>query len=339
MGADLLRAAEGHARFALRSYLDEEDVTPIQAAVAGGAAVEMLLKASLFRVVPALLAMRGDVHSILVLSGKPGVPGKGYLDCRTISADDAKKALIAIRPTLNLISTEVDAALRRRNAAAHLAAVSRSDLVIGVRAMCATVAALLPELAVTPADFWGDPELVTHAQTLADEEADQRRLLLEQLKMAASGRLARMKAVDLRLVEILAAEHAAAEGDVDDGGDQYSEAHQCPICDYWGWLSGPVARGELRAVETDYHDGWEVARTWYPERFACEVCGFALDSTMLWIAGFPVGGELDQARRPRMRFRICTRSFRQTTRTTSGATNDGSAAGSVPAPARRSAQI
>lgn len=101
IGEGLLRAAKGHARFALRSYLDEKDIVPLQAAVAGGAAVEMLVKAVLFRAAPALLAMRGDVHSILVFSGKSGVPGKGYLDCRTIGADDAKKALVAMRPGLN----------------------------------------------------------------------------------------------------------------------------------------------------------------------------------------------------------------------------------------------
>lgn len=135
IGQALLRAAEGHARFALRSYLDDQDIIPLQAAVAGGAAVELLIKAVLFRAAPALLAMRGDVHSILVFSGKPGVPGKGYLDCRTIGADDAKKALVVIRPSLNSISTDVDVALKRRNAAVHLAVVTKADLVIGIRAM------------------------------------------------------------------------------------------------------------------------------------------------------------------------------------------------------------
>lgn len=292
IGQALLRAGEGHARFALSSYLDEHDIVPLQAAVAAGAAVELLIKAALFRAAPALLAMRGDVHSILVFSGQPGVPGKGYLDCRTIGGDDAKKALIAMRPSLNSISIDIDAVLQRRNAAVHLAAVTKNDLMIGVQAMCVAVAALLPELALTPSDFWGEG-LAAHAQTLAGEGADQRRLLLEQLKTVASDRLARLRAVGPWVVELLAAERAATEGDVDDRGDEYSEAHQCPVCEYWGLLSGPVARGDMRAVQSHYYDCWEVERTWYPEQFACEVCGLVLDSQTLWTAGFPVSQELD----------------------------------------------
>lgn len=132
-------------------------------------------------------------------SRSSGVPGKGYLDCRTIIGDEARKALIAIRPSLNSISTEIDAALQRRNAAVHLASVTKNDLVIGVKAMCVTVSALLPELNLTPANFWGEA-LVSHAQMLTKEGADQRRLLLEQLKTVAADRLARMRAVDPRTV-------------------------------------------------------------------------------------------------------------------------------------------
>lgn len=292
IGEALLRAAEGHARFALRSYLDEGDIIPLQAAVAAGAAVELLIKSVLFRAAPALLAMRGDVHSILVFSGKPGVPGKGYLDCRTIVGDEAKKALVTMRPSLNAISAEIEAALQRRNAAVHLAVVTKNDLMIGVKAMCVTVAALLPELAVTQKDFWGEG-LATHAQMLAEERADQRRLLLEQLKTIASERLARMRSVGPTVVELLAAERAAAEGEMHDRGDEYSEAHQCPVCEYWGLLAGPVTRGDMHAVEGHHHDGWEVERTWYPDDFACAVCGLVLDVKTLGIAGFPLSQELD----------------------------------------------
>jgi len=257
IGEGLLSAAKGNARFALKSYLVEDDIIPLQAAVAAGAAVELIIKAVLYRAAPALLAMKGDVHSILVFSGKPGVPGKGYLDCRTIVGDDAKKALIAMRPSLNSISEEVDAALHRRNAAVHLARLTNHDLVVGIKAMCVSVEALLSELSLTPNDFWGD-DLVSHAQILAKQGADQRRLLLEQLKTVASARLARMRAVDSRAVELLAAERAASDGDVEDNGDDHSEAYQCPVCEYWGWLSGPVTRGDVRAVQGDYYDGWEV---------------------------------------------------------------------------------
>lgn len=163
---------------------------------------------------------------------------------------------------------------------------------MGVRAMCVTVAALLPELALTPEDFWGE-RLAEHAQMLAGEEADQRRLVLEQLKTVASGRLARIRSVGPWVVELLSAERAASEGDVDDRGDEYSEAHQCPVCECWGLLSGPVTRGDIRAVQSEYYDGWEVERTWYPGRFTCEVCGLTLDSQTLGIAGFPVSQELD----------------------------------------------
>lgn len=292
IGHGLLSAAEGHARFALRSYLDEKGILPLQTAVAAGAAVELLIKAVLFQAAPALLAMRGDVHSILVFSGKSGVAGKSYLDCRTVGGDDAKKALLAMRPNLNEISHEVDAALQRRNAAVHLAVLTKSDLVIGVKAMCVTVAALLSELTTRPEDFWGE-DLAGHAQVLAEEGADKRRLLLEQAKTVARERLARMRAASPEVVVLLAAERGAVEGDVDDRGEEYSEAYQCPVCEYWGLLSGPVTRGDTREVEGYNYYGWEVERTWYPEVFACEVCSLTLDSHTLGVAGFPVSQELD----------------------------------------------
>lgn len=213
LGEALLNAARGHARFALRSYPRDDDIVPLQAAVAAGAAVELLIKAALYRAAPALLAMKGDVHSILMLSGRPGIAGKGYLDCRTIVGDDARRALLAIRPSFNSISTEIDAALIRRNAAVHLAIVTKHDLVVGVRAMCVAVAALLPELARTPDELWGD-DLVSHAQVLAQERADERRLALEQLKTVARERLARMRGVDSLAIELLVAERAAPEGTV-----------------------------------------------------------------------------------------------------------------------------
>lgn len=291
LGHALLKAAEGHARFALRSYLDEDDIVPLQAAVAAGAAVELLIKAVLYREAPALLAMKGDVHSILMFSGKPGVPGKGYLDCRTIVGDDTRRALIAIRPSLNSISTEIDAALTRRNAAVHLALATKHDLVVGVRAMCVTVAALLPELDRNPDQFWGDG-LVAHAQVLAAARGDERRLLLEQLKTAALERLARIRAVDSAVIELLVAERAAPEDGTEDDGDHFREAHQCPVCEYWGWLSGPVTRGEMRMVESHYYDGWEVERTWYPESFDCGICRLHLDVETLGVAGFSSVGDL-----------------------------------------------
>ncbi len=102
-----------------------------------------------------------------------------------------------------------------------------------------------------------------------------------------------MRAVDPRAIELLVAERAAPEGEVDDGSDQYREARQCPVCACWAWLSGPVTRGDMRMVQSHYYDGWEVDRTWYPDSFTCDVCGLALDVEILGIAGFSTVLDLD----------------------------------------------
>lgn len=114
----MVGAAKGHARFALRSYGDEEETVRLQAAVAAGAAVELLIKAVLFEASPALLAMRGDVHSILVFSGQPGLPSKTYLDCRTITGDEAKKTLLP-SPTGAVVPHATTAGDRQRLGRCH----------------------------------------------------------------------------------------------------------------------------------------------------------------------------------------------------------------------------
>jgi len=250
------------------------------------------MKAALAVVVPALLADRGDPHSILVLSGKPGIPEKSYLDCRTISAQDAKRTLISLSPTLNSISTEIDTILVRRNTALHLNILTEADATAAARSLAISVDALAPFLHINLSEFWGEA-LYDYAMALVEKAMDERRLLLQQLEAAARERLERLKQIDPQVLELWATERSAPPEETEDNDEGYREAHQCPICEWWGWLYGSISRGEVFVLDHRYGTDLLVERTWDSSLFICEVCGLRLEGAVLNVSGFAISQSLE----------------------------------------------
>jgi len=262
--------------------------------MAAGSALESLMKAALAMVMPALLAERGDPHSILLLSGKKGMPGKSYLDCRTISAQDAKKTLIGLFPAISGVTLEIDAVLVRRNAAVHLSVLTQADVDAAVRSLAVSIDALAPVLQLNLPHFWGE-SLHSYAIALVQKAMDEKRLLLEQLEAAARERLEHMRQIDPHVLELWAAERTAPPEATEDDEDGYREAHECPVCDWWGWLYGSETRGSVHAEDLRCGVEYWVMREWGSELFECGVCGLRLDSRTLAVAGFQVYSEIGPA--------------------------------------------
>jgi len=282
-----------NARHALSLYSagDLSDGLELQIAMAAGSAVESLMKAGLAMLVPALLAERGDPHSILLLSGKQGMPGKSYLDCRMISAQDAKKTLIGLFPSINAVSLDIDKVLACRNTAAHLNMLAEAEVADAVRALAVSVDTLAPVLQFELSDFWGET-LRDYALALVQKAMDEKRLLLEQLEVAARERLERMRELDPQVLELWAVERSAPPEATEDDEDGYREAHQCPVCEWWGWLYGSETRGSVHEEDLDHGVEYWVMREWASELFECGVCGLRLDGRTLRVAGFQVWSEI-----------------------------------------------
>ena len=231
------------------------------------------------------------------MSGQGGLPGKrGFLDCRTISPQDAKRTLAAINPETNSASPDIDVILDRRNAATHLAWASSEDAAAAARSLACVVPQLLPILSISPDDFWGTL-LLDHARTLAQEVLDERRLELLQVLTRAQQRWDRLKDLGAEATEVWVKEIAAPEGETVDDEDGFRAAHECPICGNWAWLSGDVARHGVRIEQNDWADevyvDYLVDRSWRPHLYECRVCGLRLQPPLLALAGFPTDEDLE----------------------------------------------
>lgn len=295
----LVRAATAEARYALELYTEEDSVLRIRAALSAGSAVEALLKGVLTQTLPGLLADRGDVHTQLMLSGLSGVRGKTYLDCRTIGGLDASRVLSAVAASLSL-DEDVKCVLTARNAAAHLAILTRPDLSAAIRSLVSVVEALLPAISLASEAFWG-PVLYPHAQLLQQETVDQRLLLIAEAKSAAHVRLARLRSAGESAFEAMVEVLDAYGRDDEIDGEFMRKVQRCPVCGYSGWLSGFVDRGPLcYEVGDDYtaEEFW-VDRTFESDDFTCDVCTFHLSTGELALEGLPVKIELERDYNPR----------------------------------------
>lgn len=286
--SEALRAAScEHARFALECYTDPASSSLLTALAAGGA-VEAALKSTLAQVLPSLLADRGDPHTQIFLAGRVGLPGKTYLDCRTISPADALKTLCLVRHTLQVIQADVHKVLNVRNAAAHLGIVRPQDLHDCVRSMVVCMDTLMPDLGQGPAEFWG-AKLTSYASALRQESQDGVRFAVEEAMTVARTRLEKLMALGPETFEALADALDANGLDVTEEDDEYRAPHECPVCSRDGWITGPIERGELQyetAEDLSMEHSW-VDRTVIPIDFQCDVCGLRLADRQLDRAGLP----------------------------------------------------
>jgi len=289
LARSLFNAGRLNARRALKAHWDK---TWTDVAIFSGLALECLMKSALASVVPALLADGGDAHSVLLLSGEAGFDDRTYLDCKTISADKAKGILCRLHPELNPISSDIDEVLKRRNTVAHLMMLKEEDAEISARSLVFTVDALLKVLRTSQDEFWG--ERLDTAQSLVEGALEEKRRHLERMKQVAALRLEQLRAKGDGFLEHWAGERSAPPDATEDDDEGYRESYQCPVCEWWGWLSGTIKRGDVSVLDHRYGPVFLVDRNWYANRFDCGVCGLRLGDSLLGVAGFELTHELDQ---------------------------------------------
>lgn len=294
----LLDAAKRHARFALRSRTaNDQEADPLTVAVAAGCATEAILKAAVAKFLPGLLALNGDTHTQLYLSGKGGLPGKTYADCRTVSPADAHKILKLADPMSKATKEDIDRTMSVRNAAAHLGYVQDADLGSAVDGMVLTIESILLIFGTESKDFWGS-ELAQIASVINQGTLDQRLAAIHQALAAARLQYQRLGQVLGEGGLELIIESRDAEGyPEEDDGRQFKRPERCPACDNHGWLEGFI---QLHPPEFDDDVSYR-PRSEGATEFHCDVCGLYLFGWEVEDAGIEVDKELDPEMGPFIR--------------------------------------
>ena len=281
-------AARDAARTALHLYTSERSFDRVNGAISAGGAVEYLMRSLISTYDPSLLADRGNLASVVALSRAitPTPPTAQAL--RTITFTQALDILNKIHPSLN-ITSEVNTVMNTRNAAAHMAMESSTDLAESVVKMVTVVSALHAFFDEPEAQFWGEPllKLVT-AMKLDYENAIKIRVqgkiahALTELEIILAGTDATNREETLLVLE--RREVAWMSGD-----DSEDEPRECPACHRRGTLT--IIRERQMSdyvIVTDDDEDMSgsyalVSVTGIPSMFQCPVCNLRLE-----------GNELDQ---------------------------------------------
>jgi hypothetical protein len=283
------------AREVLTKYASPDPVDLIDAAMAMGHSIELLMKAYLASLSPAILAERDDFHSKLMLAGQAGLSSKDYRSVRTMGAEASLLAILSMRqPPRGFSKADVTAVLAVRNSSAHLGLVRSEDLSDAVSGFVVAVGALLKPLNISSADYWG----VTHLQLASELEnrtVDSRRVAVHERRISASVRFASARAAAgdsweaVRALLIESSEPLASGGD-----DELVLKQECPTCHSQAWMTGTIEMGEVIAARVDFHDvEYVVKRSASMTNFNCGVCGLELEDYELEIAGLPAMMELE----------------------------------------------
>jgi hypothetical protein len=288
----LAQSARWHARTAISSFISQDRDEQLQAACSAGTAVELLAKAYLADVNPALLADKGDKDTVLHLGGR-GTLAKGDVLCmRTIGAYEALRLVAQLHRGFPPFDQQPPA-LTARNAALHTALADRAQLRAAVVQMARMTESLLEVMKLDRSHFWGE-----HAMPVADSLLDEAARELEQVikaKLAvARARLAALtenlaEPVAEALLATLAQGPLPATGGWEEwGGVDHLEAQECPACHQRGMLFC-----ELAPRDVDWeHDGdggtFEVKDgAAFPLLFSCPVCRLELSADELGEFDFP----------------------------------------------------
>lgn len=290
----LERVGQAQARRALAATAQTDAVEMLERAAAAGTALELLMKAYLCGLSPAMLLDRGaDADSVLHLTGNGHLSSGTYLDVRTISANAALLLLSRISGAPRLQRAVVERVLAVRNVALHMGVVSTADLEQSLRGLVTSADSLATSLGVTEEEFWGD-ELKDLAAELRQEVADALKLRVLERRASASQTLARLVTGlgDAARSVLLMHLSGSQRPQVDDW--QFVQAQECPVCGQEGWLVGDVERGPLQSERIDWHDVavW-VERTGLATMFECPVCRLELYDEELAVAELPTSLRLD----------------------------------------------
>jgi hypothetical protein len=281
----LLKSGRAHARRALSTYTATTTEEQQLAAISVGSAVELLSKALVADVNPALLSERGDRDTMLHLTNLGHLSRKAATEVRSLSAVEAVAAANHIHPSLGWRQGADSIVFRVRNAAAHMALVDAEELHAAVLELLKFVRGLLTVRGGEPSDFWGEP-LAPLAAELLDEASSASRRSAIAKQAAAHARLESIVgSLGGRAREVVL---AALSGRRMSSTD-HEEPETCPVCGQQGWLLCGVERGP---VEWD-PDGARVPLTAWPFGFECPVCGLDLEGDELLLFTFPQEIELE----------------------------------------------
>jgi hypothetical protein len=254
-----------------------------------------MTKAFLASVTPSLLADGNHRDSVLMLAGKGERGGDDALKLRSLQAAAALGMAKHFNPQLPIHDLKDPVALRVRNAATHMAFVDAVQLRQGVIQMVILIEALLPELELEPALFWGDA--AASVAVVLDEAKTELDLRVHAKRIAAQQRLAQLiigfVAEASNPVLAVLSGRAVEEG-------EHNEPQTCPVCSQQAWLICSVERGP---VEYDYDEDGEMTHVWvtrtgYPYAFECPVCQLKLEDAELSEFDFPGQIELEDDNDP-----------------------------------------
>lgn len=271
-------AARHHARRALRLYKSTDPWDLLDAGADAGGAVELLAKACVATVEPALLAKGsggglGPAETVLRLRGHGHVLDPSR-EPKIVTLDASVALDIAARlfPKLAKASTGAHAALEARNDALHMgvAVTDRVDAAVAGMARYAELA--LPLLNLNPEAFWGDEDDAAAAGRAVDARTTHVAEVAEaKIQLAAKRHaqfLLRLTADEAaNVVAALLAKHQERL----EGRAGFPE--RCPACENWGWV-------DLDAdfdVEPDGDGGHVYFQTGeWVDGFECPVCHLEL---------------------------------------------------------------
>jgi hypothetical protein len=274
------RSARWHARQAVRGFVSEDENEQLQAATSAGTAVELLAKAYLASVNPALLAERGDPDTLIHLCGRGGKVKNGPLAMKTIGAVETLRLVTRLHPQFSLFDDQPPV-LRARNSAIHMALVDVKDLRVAVVQMARMVENLLVALELDRDDFWGE-RATQVVDSLLDEAARELERVVQAKIAVARGRLETLTADVPEAVAV--AILAALSGKAGTYGD-YNVPQKCPVCGQQGWLVCYVEQEEIELEdESSALLPEEVA---HPYIFQCPVCHLELAADELEEFDFP----------------------------------------------------
>jgi hypothetical protein len=264
----LLGSARDNALRALSLYVSDNRLELLQAAVAIGAAVEQAAKACVASLEPALLAEKGQVDSVLWLTGHKTLAKTPSTEVRTITGLDAAQIARERKPGVVAPREEVQRAMNVRNSATHMAFVDQVELRAGVPAMVRIVDSIVRAMEEDREKFWVD------RLNAVDELITQRLAEVSQVvsaKMAVAreliDRLTRGLGSDTKALVLAARARKRVFSD-------HEEPRPCPVCGQEGWLICGTYEEDL-GIDPD-------GRSWFrkwaePISFDCSVCELTLD--------------------------------------------------------------
>lgn len=273
----LCEGAQHRARRALRMYKSSSPWETLDAATDAGGAVELLAKACVALVEPALLAKGGNglapAVSVLHLRGHDRVL-ESVKETRLVTLDAAVALGVAVDlfPKLRTVSAGARTALEARNDALHMGIADPDVVDAAVAGMAKFVGVALPLLGLRSEEFWGDDEL-SAAGDAVDTRAGHVAEVAEAKIELAGKRYARLLLPlgDVEAAKVIAALQSAQQERL---AGRAGFPERCPACENFGW----VDVGADFDVEHD-DGGWNYYQTdQWVDGFECPVCHLKLDA-------------------------------------------------------------